>query len=262
MAGRGLSLTTMYAARSILFALTFLTGAPLWAGDVTVYAAASLKTALDKVAAVYDSKGLGNVTLSYAGSSALARQIEAGAPVDVFLSANTDWMDYLGGKSLIAPETRRDLLSNRLALIAPSGTAMPQDIGPDLPLTDMLAGGVLAMALVEAVPAGIYGKAALTSLDLWDEARPSVAQTDNVRAALRLVAVGEAPLGIVYATDAAAEPRVTIIGLFAEATHPPIRYPVAAVADREDAAAPFLDWLSTPEAKDIFRAEGFGVIGE
>lgn len=222
---------------------------------VTVFAAASLKTALDEVAEAYD----GNLVLSYAGSSALARQVQQGAPADIVFLANTDWMDVLERDGLIAPGTRTELLGNRLVLAGPAG-ADPVEIGPDLDLAAMLGDGRLAMALVEAVPAGIYGKAALDSLGLWETVAPRVAQADNVRAALALVSLAQVPLGVVYATDAAADPAVDALGLFPEDSHPPIRYPVAAVENRADAAAPFLTFLQTPEAAALFVAQGFAVL--
>jgi molybdate transport system substrate-binding protein len=204
-----------------------------------------------------------DLTVSLAGSSALARQIQQGAPADIFVSANPDWMDRLEAEGLIAPETRFDLLGNSLVLIAHGREAAPVGIGPDLDLAAMLDGGRLAMALVEAVPAGIYGKAALSSLGLWDAVAPSVAQADNVRAALALVAVGEAPLGIVYATDAVAEDGVTVIGVFPPDSHPPIVYPAAAVAGRDgEGARAFLDWLRGPAARAAFERQGFTVLAD
>lgn len=230
---------------------------PALAEPVTVFAAASLKTALDEVAEGYR----GEVVLSYAGSSMLARQVQLGAPADVVLLANTDWMDVLEAGGLIAEGTRADLLGNRLVLAGPAGAA-PVDIGPEMDLAGMLGGGRLAMALVNAVPAGIYGKAALQSLGLWERVAPRVAQADNVRAALALVSLGQVPLGIVYATDVQADPRVDALGTFPETSHPPIRYPVAAVAGHEDVAAPFLAYLQTPETRAVFAAHGFAVLGD
>jgi molybdate transport system substrate-binding protein len=225
--------------------------------DVTVFAAASLKTALDAILVDAD---MSEVTVSYAGSSALARQIEHGAPADVFISANTAWMDHLDENGLIAADTRRDLLGNRLALIAAPGNDTQIAIAPEMDLAGALAGGRLAMALVDAVPAGIYGKAALQALDLWDSVAPQVAQADNVRAALRLVALGEAPLGIVYASDAVAEPRVRVVALFDDTLHPRIVYPGAIVqtGDTPEARA-FLDHLTSDAARAIFEANGFSI---
>ncbi len=230
---------------------------PVVAGErVTVFAAASLKTALDDLAEGYDG-----LILSYAGSSALARQVQLGAPADVVFLANTDWMQVLERDGLITSGTRRDLLGNRLVLAGPAGSA-PVQIGPDLDLVGLLAGGRLAMALVEAVPAGIYGKAALESLGLWEEVAPKVAQTDNVRAALALVSLGQTPLGIVYASDVVADPKVAALGVFPDELHPPIRYPVAAVAGREDVAAAFLTFLQGAEARAVFERHGFAVLDD
>ncbi|WP_089276536.1 molybdate ABC transporter substrate-binding protein [Antarctobacter heliothermus] len=249
----------MWISRFFLGGAVFLAllARPVVAEPVTVFAAASLKTALDDVAAGYD----GEVTLSYAGSSMLARQVQQGAPADVVFLANTDWMDVLEADGLIASGTRVDLLGNRLVLAGPAGAA-PVEIGPQLDLGAMLGDGRLAMALVQAVPAGIYGKAALESLGLWAAVEHRVAQVDNVRAALALVSLGQVPLGVVYATDALADPHVDALGVFPQSSHPPIRYPVAAVAGREDAGAAFLAFLTGPEARTIFAAHGFAVLGD
>lgn len=221
--------------------------------EVTVFAAATLKTALDEIATGY-SAGTGTaVTLSYAGTPALARQIEQGAPADVFISASVDWMDALAAKGLIQPDSRRDLLGNRLVLIGPTGAA-------PLVLEDLaarLGEGRLAMALVDAVPSGQYGKAALESLGLWEAVAPSVVQSENVRAALHLVALGEAALGIVYASDAVAEPRVTVLATFPESSHPRIIFPAALTLTASPEAAAFLDHLASPEAAEVFAANGF-----
>jgi molybdate transport system substrate-binding protein len=218
---------------------------PAAASDrVTVFAAASLKTALDAIKADHG----GDITLSYAGSSALARQIERGAPADIFISANAAWMDALDAQGHIVGGSRRDLLGNRLVLVA----SEPVSGNPGA----LIGSSRLAMALVDAVPAGIYGRAALTHLGLWDRLGGQVVQTDNVRAALALVALGEVPFGIVYATDAAAEPRVHVAHVFGAATHPPITYPAALLRDGA-AARDFLDHLSGPKAQAIFAAHGF-----
>jgi len=226
---------------------------PAAAAEVTLFAAASLKTALDRLAPAAKIATGHELRLVLAGSSALARQIQKGAPADLFVSANEDWMDLLEADGLLARGTRRDLLTNTLVLV---GTDPVPVALADLPRA--LGGARLAMALVDAVPAGIYGKAALASLGLWDSLSPRVAQADNVRGALALVAAGEAPLGVVYATDALAEPRVTVLARFPEGTHPPIRYPVAAIAPVSPAAQEVLDWLGSPEARAIFAENGFG----
>ncbi|WP_093035760.1 molybdate ABC transporter substrate-binding protein [Ruegeria marina] len=228
------------------------------ADRVTVFAAASLKTALDEAAAGFEAETGHEVVLSFAGSSVLARQIGLGAPADLFVSANEDWMDSLADGGHIVETSRRDLLSNRLVLVGPSGQK-PGD------MARALAGntGRVAMALVDAVPAGIYGKAALTELGLWNLVAPRVAQTDNVRAALALVATGTAPLGIVYATDALAEPQVSVIAIFPDDSHPPIRYPAALISGRDtEAARDLLNYLSDTEAQGVFARHGFLPVGD
>ena len=229
------------------------------AAEVTVFAAASLKNAMDEIAAAWEAESGDVARVSLAGSSALARQIQQGAPAEVFISANTDWMDRLEADGLLAEGSRMDLLRNALVLVA-HGEAEPVAISPQLDLAGMLGEGRLAMALVEAVPAGIYGKAALESLGLWAAVAPQVAQTDNVRAALALVAAGEAPLGVVYATDAAAEDAVSVIGTFPEDSHPPIVYPAARLAGAGEAAERFLAFLQGPQARAAFERQGFALI--
>ena len=244
------------------FAAAVLILAPLRAAaeDVTVFAAASLGGALDNVAADWTDKTGSTVTLSYAGSSALANQIQQGAPADIFISASTDWMDALAASGDLRAGTRRDILGNRLVLIAHGPDAAAVAIDARLDLAGLLGDGRLSMALVDAVPAGLYGKTALTALGLWDSIAPLVAQSDNVRSALSFVALNEAPLGIVYATDAAAEDNVSIIGTFPAASHPPITYPAAITAQSDSAqAAAFLDHLTSPEARAIWQSYGFSV---
>jgi molybdate transport system substrate-binding protein len=229
--------------------------APAEAGEVVVFAAASMKTALDDFAAGWQAETGNTVTLSYAGSSALAKQIIAGAPADIFISANPGWMDAVEAEGLVAE--RRDLLGNSLVLIG-HGDPAPVAIGPELDLAGLLGGEKLAMALVDAVPAGQYGKAALEHLGLWQSVEPDVAQADNVRAALALVATGEAPYGIVYATDAAVEPAVRVAGTFPEDSHPPIIYPAALLTEAADEAdRAFYAALSGVEAAGAFSRAGF-----
>ncbi|MDF1716155.1 MAG: molybdate ABC transporter substrate-binding protein [Antarcticimicrobium sp.] len=232
------------------------------ADTVTVFAAASLKTALDQISERYEKETGDALRISYAGSSRLARQIQQGAPAQIFVSANAAWMDVLEGEGLLAAATRADLLVNRIVLVAGPGApeGLSLALAPGTDLAGTLGDGRLAMALVEAVPAGIYGKAALQSLQLWDSVAPSVAQADNVRAALRLVASGEAPLGIVYATDAMAEPKVRVLDLFPEDSHPPIRYPAAILAEGDGPAArAALRYLRGDVARAIFLRNGFGL---
>ena len=231
-------------------------GSHAQAPPLVIFAAASLKTALDEILA-----GQG-VRVSYGASNLLARQIEQGAPADLYFSADLDWMDYLAGKGLIRVGSRIDLLGNRLALIAPKNTPQSMKLVPGVDLSQALGrDGRLAMANVEAVPAGKYGRAALQWLGAWEAVRSRLAQTDNVRAALALVARREAPLGVVYASDAVAEPTVQVLGLFPEASHPPIVYPVAITqASRHPGAASMIDRLRGPAAQKIFEAQGFSVL--
>lgn len=231
-----------------------LAGATAQAETISVFAAASLRDALRDVAEAYEAATGDSVIVTYAGSSVLTRQIALGAPADVFLSANPAWMDSLEEAGLLTPDSRVDLFGNRLVLVA-HGEAEPIDI-TDLPVA--LGEGRLAMAMVDAVPAGIYGKAALDSLGLWETLAPSVAQTDNVRAALAFVSLGEAPFGIVYATDAMAEPNVSVVYEFPADTHPTIRIPAAAIADRN--GAEFLAFLQTPAAGALFTSHGFTLL--
>ena len=229
--------------------------------DVVVFAAASLKNALDEIAAAWTRESGKRAVMSYAASSALAKQIEAGAPADLFASADRDWMDYAAGKGLIRPDSRVDLLGNRIVLIANRDSAVKVALVPGVDLAGALKGGRLVMANVDAVPAGKYGKAALEKLGAWDGVKGQVAQAENVRAALLLVSRGEAPLGIVYATDAAADPSVKIVASFPEDTHPPIIYPLALTKDsgNPDAAA-FLAFLRSGAARTAFEKQGFVVL--
>jgi molybdate transport system substrate-binding protein len=226
--------------------------------DVLVFAAASLKNALDEVAAQWRNESGNKVVVSYAASSALAKQIEQGAPAQVFISADLDWMDYLAGKGLIRPETRSNLLGNRLVLVAPKDGAKPVEIKRGFDLAAIIGQGRLAMANVEFVPAGKYGKAALESLSVWPSVSPRLAQAENVRAALLLVSRGEAAAGIVYQTDAASDPNVATIGVFPEDTHPRILYPIALTTTATNPAAEsFLAYVKSAKSKGVFEAHGF-----
>ena len=242
--------------------LALMLGAPLSAmaqdaPPVTVFAAASLTDALDRVAALWSQETGNRAVMSYAGSSALARQIQEGAPADIFISASPEWMDTVQASGDIRADTRRDILGNSLVLIA-HGAAEPVTIDAGLDLPAMLEGGRLSMAMVDSVPAGIYGKAALTHLGLWEAVAPLVAQSENVRTALAFVARNEAPLGIVYATDAVAQEDVTVIGTFPADSHDPITYPAALTtqAPAPEAQA-FLDYLSSPAAQAVWTEYGF-----
>ncbi|MGY4515526.1 molybdate ABC transporter substrate-binding protein [Lysobacter sp. HA18] len=230
------------------------------AQPITVFAAASLKETLDEAGALYGSTHGATVRTSYAASSALARQIEDGAPADVFVSADLDWMDELQAKRLIDATTRRDVAGNSLVLIAPANSQTPPTaLKRGVDLRPMLGNdGRIALALTTSVPAGRYGRAALQSLGAWNGVQPRVVESENVRAALQLVARGEAVLGVVYASDALAEPRVRVVARFPASTHPRIVYPAARVAESTNPqAAGFVAWLASPAAQAIFRRHGF-----
>ena len=230
--------------------------------DLLVFAAASLKNALDEINTAFERERGQKATTSYAASSALARQIESGAPADIFISADLDWMDYVDTRKLVKSETRTNLLGNKIVLIAPSNSAASLTIAPNFPLAQALGNdGRLAMADVNSVPAGKYGKAALEKLGVWASVQNRVAPAENVRAALLLVSRGEAPLGIVYQTDAAADRNVKILGAFPADTHPPIVYPVAVTSSSTHAdAAGFIDFLRSEEARAVFERQGFTVL--
>lgn len=238
---------------------------PAKAADLTVFAAASLGDAMAELATVWTADTGQDVTLVLAGSSTLARQIDAGAPADVYVSANETWMDWLVDRGRAMPESRVNIASNRLVLVAQDpAAASDADITAQTDFVGALGpSGRLAIALPEAVPAGIYAKTALTALGLWDGLNTRLAPTDNVRAALALVALGEAPLAIVYVTDAIAEPRVVTAGVFPEDSHPPIRYPAAVVTDTQSpkGASEFVAWLVSPAAQDVLSRYGFLPVG-
>ncbi len=253
------------AAFAIAFALAAsLSPAPSAAqsAPVVVFAAASLKNALDEIAAGWTAKSGIEVKTSYAASPALAKQIEEGAPADLFISADLDWMDYVDKKNLVKAGTRSNLLGNSIVLVAAKDwTKGDVKIEPDFPLAGLLDDGRLAIANVAAVPAGKYGKAALEKLGVWSSVANKVAETENVRVALALVARGEAPFGIVYRTDAAAEPNVKIVGTFPEDSHPPIVYPAALLVNSKNMRADeFLRYLASPEARAVFERNGFIVL--
>lgn len=227
---------------------------------LTVFAAASLKESLDAATDAYTAATGQAVQVSYAASSALARQVAQGAPADVFLSADTEWMDWLQQRSLIDPASRTDLLGNTLVLIAPEDReAAPVALAPGIDLLPWLGDdGRIALAMPASVPAGKYAKAALQSLGQWEALAPHVAEAENVRAALLLVARGETPLGVVYGSDARAEPRVRVLATFPDDTHPAIVYPVARIAaSPHPAAGNFIAWLQSGQADAIFLARGF-----
>ena len=228
---------------------------------ITVFAAASMKNALDDVDNSFTKQSGIKVVASYAASSALMKQIEQGAPADVFLSADVDWMDYGAKRDLIKNDTRIDLLGNRLVLIAPKDSKIDKvTIAPGFDLAKLAGDGRIATGDVKAVPVGIYAQAALDKLGIWSAVEPKMAMTANVRAALTLVARGEAVLGIVYETDAKVDPGVKIVGMFPEDSHPPIIYPAALTKDAKPDAAQYLAFLRSPNAKVIFERYGFRVL--
>ncbi|HEX4272813.1 MAG TPA: molybdate ABC transporter substrate-binding protein [Rhizomicrobium sp.] len=230
------------------------------AAPLTVFAAASLTDSLKAVADAYKAKTGESITLSFGASSTIARQIEQGAPAEIFMSADTDWMDYLAKGGHIMDGTRKDLLGNQLVLVAASDARPAPRIAPHFDLAGALGDGRLALADPSSVPAEKYGKAALTALGVWDSIAPKVAQAENVRVALEYVARGEAPYGIVYATDAKVAPSVRVVGVFPENTHPPIVYPVALTKTASPAAQSFLTFLEGSEARAIFEKAGFTVL--
>ena len=234
--------------------------APAWAeeGSLTVFAAASMKNALDDIDAAFTQKTGIKIIASYAASSALAKQIEQGAPADVFLSADPDWMDYAAARHSIRQATRTNLLGNSIVLIAPRASKADRVmIGPGFDLAGLAADGKIATGDVSAVPVGKYARGALEKLGAWQTAAPKFAMAESVRAALTLVARGEAALGIVYATDAKVESSVKIIGTFPTDSHPPIIYPVAATPSAKPGAADYLVFLRSSQAKAIFERYGF-----
>jgi len=226
--------------------------------SITVFAAASMKNALDDINAAFTMRTGIKVVASYAASSALMKQIEEGAPADVFASADLEWMDYGSQKKVIKDDTRVNLLGNRLVLIAPKDSKLNEiTIGPGFSLAQLAGDDRIATGDVRAVPVGKYAKAALEKLGLWDAAVSKFAMTENVRAALTLVARGEAPFGIVYATDAKVEPRVKVIGTFPADSHPEIVYPVAATVTAKPEADTYLRYLHSAAAKTVFEQYGF-----
>jgi molybdate transport system substrate-binding protein len=258
---KSFGLKALAAIGGLAAAMTMTAPAARADDKLVVFAASSMKGALDKVNEACEADVGEAATISYAASSALAKQIESGAPADVFISADLDWMKYLSDRKLIKPDTEVKLLGNEIVLVAPTDSKAVAKIGKDFDLAGLLDGGKLAMGDVKAVPVGKYGKAALEKLGVWGSVEGSVAQAENVRAALKLVSTGEAPLGIVYQTDAAVEPGVKIVGTFPEESHPPIVYPVAQTADSKDKDAPaFLKCLQSAKAGELFKAQGFTVL--
>ena len=229
------------------------------ADNVLLFAASSLQTAVDELVPLAERATATRVRVSYAASSALARQIENGAPAGVFISADLEWMDYLAERRLVQRETRVNLLGNALVLVTPAASMTSLRIAPGMPLAQALGRDRLAVANPSSVPAGKYAKAALTSLGVWDAVASRLAPAENVRAALLLVSRGEAPLGIVYRTDALADRGVRIVDTFPASTHPPIVYPAAVVAPGSAASGRLMAFLRTAAARDVFRRQGFVV---
>jgi molybdate transport system substrate-binding protein len=226
--------------------------------SLTIFAAASMKNALDEIDAAHTAKSGIRITVSYAASSALAKQIEQGAPADVFISADTDWMEYATSKKTINESSRVNLLGNSIVLIAPKDSKIDNvSIGPGFDLAKLAGDGRIATGDVKSVPAGKYGKAALEKLGAWQAAEPKFAMAESVRAALTLVARGEAALGIVYSTDAKVEPGVKIVGTFPADSHPAIIYPVAATTNAKPGTTDYLAFLRSTAAKTILEKYGF-----
>jgi molybdate transport system substrate-binding protein len=251
--------------RAVLGLTLFLLSAasalpPAMAADVTVFAAASLKEALDEQARQFEATTGNKVIISYGASSALAKQVDAGAPADAFISADLDWMDHVDQRGLLMPNTRVNLLRNTLVLIAPAFSKSTLRIGPGFALAAELGREKLAMANPDSVPAGKYGRSALERLGVWGSVEKQVARAENVRAALALVSRGEAPFGIVYSTDALSDKGVKLVDTFPPESYPPIVYPAALLASGESPAAlPLLDYLRSVAARSIWEKYGFGL---
>jgi len=250
----GRALDSLVAALFVTVASSMATAA-----DVTVFAAASLKEAMDEQARQFEASTGNKVIVSYGASNALAKQIEAAAPADIFISADLDWMDHVGQRNLLAPNSRVNLLRNALVLIAPSSSTATLRIAPGFGLVAALGNEKLAMANPDSVPAGKYGKSALEKLGVWASVEKRVARTENVRAALALVSRREAPFGIVYSTDALSDKGVKIVDAFPPDSYPPIIYPAALLASSKSAAGkPLLDYLRSAAARPIWERYGFG----
>ena len=244
--------------RRWLMALAILLAMPASAEPVRVFAASSVTEAMNAVADAYAATGVARPTLVFAASSALARQIEAGAPAGVFLSADEDWMDYLAAKQLIVPASRRDLLGNTLVLVVPKDDKRNVRIGNNFDLAGFAGDGKWVTGDPDSVPVGKYAKAVLTNLGSWTAAEPKLARAENVRAALAFVERGDASAGIVYATDALASPKVRVAGVFPATSGPPIVYPVALVAANDNAdARAFISFVEGPQARALFVKRGF-----
>lgn len=238
-----------------------LTATQALAEDVVVFAAASLTNALDEIDAAFTAKTGHAVRASYAASSSLAKQVEQGAPGQVFASADLKWVDYLADKKLINPETRFNLLGNTLVLIAPSDSKLGKvELGPKTDIAALAGMGRIATGNPDSVPVGLYFKQAMERAGQWKAVEPKIAGAESVRAALAFVERGEVALGVVYATDAAMSKKVKVVGVFPDTMHDPIVYPFALVAGKETPAAKaLLDYIRGPEAKGVFARYGFKV---
>jgi molybdate transport system substrate-binding protein len=257
---RHISFLRLAAAFLLLASLALALPAAAAPAPLTVLAAASLHDALDAAVKQWNKSSDVPIRVSYAGTSALAKQIEAGAPADVFISADLDWMDREAKKNLIVADTRQDLLGNSLVLVAPADWSKgPVAISAKTDFKNLIGSGKLAMAMVDSVPAGKYGKQALTALGQWDKVQPSVVQAENVRVALAYVARGEAQFGIVYSTDAAIEPKVKVVGTFPASSHPAIIYPIAVLKTSANpkTATDFVHFLEGSDAQKVFMHYGF-----
>lgn len=251
----------VFALFSLLCTLMAMSAHAQEKPPLLVFAAASLQSAFTSIGAQWQRDGGAPVRFSFAASSALARQIEQGAPADLFASADLDWMDWVSQRNLLRPGVRRSLLGNTLVLITGKDSQASLTIAPGFALASALGDSRLAMGEPNAVPAGRYGKAALTSLGIWEAVAPKIAGAENVRAALNLVARGEAAFGIVYGSDSKSEPKVRIVDTFPAHSHPPIVYPFAiTAASKHPEAAAFLDYLASPAAVKVFEAEGFVIL--
>jgi molybdate transport system substrate-binding protein len=259
----GLAIGAVIFTRSVVGGANAAATPPDTAAPAVVFAAASMKTALDAVAAAWKADTGKTVSMAYASSAVLAKQIEQGAPADIFISADLKWMDYLDKSKLIQAGTRRDLLGNKLVLIEPSDADITLEIAKGFDLAGAAGDGKIAVCMIDSCPGGIYAKEALESLGVFAGVEPKLAQADNVRNALNLVSRGEAKFGIVYATDARADPKVKLVGTFPASSHSPIVYPVALVAASANPdAALFLAYLVSRAATKIFLEQGFDVMSK
>ncbi len=240
-----------------------LAQAPAPTAGPTIFAAASMKTALDAIAAAWTAQTGKSPSIVYGSSAVLAKQIEQDAPADIFISADLNWMDYLDKAKLLRPGTRRNVLGNELVLIEPADASVALKIEPGFDLAGATGDGKVAVCTIASCPGGIYAKQALTGLGVWDKVEPKLAQADNIRSALNLVARGEAHFGIVYATDAKAEPKVKVVGTFPESSHSPIVYPVAILASSKNPeAASFVAFLASQTATKILLDQGFSILSK